>query len=333
MAEVSDWFEALTGFKETTYEETRSKLAIKDGRLHSAANGQSYEIGTLTLESLASLRERTSFAPLAPRRLKTSIVRGDVRAMHRDPANAGALFQVASQFNLLEMVSPEVSPTEGVTRYANDLTQGPACAIAAGAATIYRNYFAQTPDQQLDALADVGSALSDALETPLKSLWTMRNGYAMPSYRGLANIAAYLAGTDEQVRDGLRAKLKIGVHSDIAVTDVPGSTKPLVSQALCSAMPVSYTYLDDEIWEAFATLTLEAAYEATLRAAMLNAARGKSNIVFLTMLGGGAFGNQPLWILNAMRRALDLAASTELDVRLVSYSTPWRRMIELFDQT
>jgi hypothetical protein len=61
--------------------------------------------------------------------------------MHQSPKNAGALFQVASQFNLLEMVLPRVTPEHGVTRYAHDHTQGPACAIAAGAATIYRNYF------------------------------------------------------------------------------------------------------------------------------------------------------------------------------------------------
>ena len=61
--------------------------------------------------------------------------------MHQDPQYAGALFQVASQFNLLEMTSPDVTPEDGVTRYAYDRTQGPACAIAAGAATLYRNYF------------------------------------------------------------------------------------------------------------------------------------------------------------------------------------------------
>ena len=39
--------------------------------------------------------------------VKVSVVEGDVRQMHQSPTNAGALFQVASQFNLLEMVSPE----------------------------------------------------------------------------------------------------------------------------------------------------------------------------------------------------------------------------------
>ncbi|MCK5683507.1 hypothetical protein KAJ27_05280 [bacterium] len=51
------------------------------------------------------------------------------------------MFQVASQFNLLEMVSPGVTPEEGVGRYEHDHTQGPACAIACGVGTIYRNYF------------------------------------------------------------------------------------------------------------------------------------------------------------------------------------------------
>ena len=85
--------------------------------------------------------------------------------MHQAPEYAGALFQVASQFNALEMTGPNVTPEDGVTRYQHrpDL-QGPACAIAAGAATIYRNYFApvaggvtaRPAKRQLDGLAAVG---------------------------------------------------------------------------------------------------------------------------------------------------------------------------------
>ena len=70
--------------------------------------------------------------------------------------------------------APKVNPKQGVARYQQDRTQGPACAIAAGAATIYRNYFApvngthgQTATRQLDALADLGEALSAALNKPV----------------------------------------------------------------------------------------------------------------------------------------------------------------------
>jgi hypothetical protein len=132
-------------------------------------NGKDYGIGDLELVPLQSLRERVESTGGLPGRLKVSVVTGDVRQMHRSPENAGALFQVASQFNLLEMVSPTVTPEQGVTRYQHDRTQGPACAIAAGAATIYRNYFAsvggshgQTAERQLDGLADLGATLAAA---------------------------------------------------------------------------------------------------------------------------------------------------------------------------
>jgi len=72
---------------------------------------------------------------------------------------------------------------------------------------------------------------------------------------------------------------------------------------------------------AFARLVLEAAYEATLLAGLLNARQSGSNIVYLTELGGGAFGNDREWIHDAIRRALRLFARSPLDVRLVSYRT------------
>jgi hypothetical protein len=67
-------------------------------------------------------------------------IAGDAGALHAEPEFAGAFFQVASQFILLEMTSRRITPEDGVTRYAYDHTQGPSCAIAAGAATLYRNY-------------------------------------------------------------------------------------------------------------------------------------------------------------------------------------------------
>src|ERR1700676_1823157 len=181
-----DWFEKLTGFREGGYDETRAKLKVEGRRLQSLVNGKNYGIGELELPSLHVLRERVQSSGCLPGRLKTSVVTGDVRQMHRLPDNAGALFQVASQFNMLEMTGPGVAPEHGVTIYQHDHTQGPACAIAAGAATMYRNYFApvggshgQTADRQLDGLADLGEALSEALKQPVGALWEMRNGYAL----------------------------------------------------------------------------------------------------------------------------------------------------------
>ena len=294
-----DWFERLTGFRETGYDDTRRKLKVEGRELHSLVNGNSYGIGELELVSLHSLRERVTAAGGLSGRLKVSVVTGDVRAMHQLHENAGALFQVASQFNLLEMTGPAVTPEQGVTRYEHDHTQGPACAVAAGAATIYRNYFApvgnglgQTKDRQLDGLADLGHALSEALGQSVENMWRMENGYAMCSRAGLEAITGHLGSLKQEERDALSGQLRIGVHSDVEVTDAHGPHRPLVSQAFCSALPVAYgSTVDAAHWESFATLILQAAYEATLWAAVLNAQRSASNVVLLTRLGGGAFGN------------------------------------------
>jgi hypothetical protein len=47
-----DWFERLTGFRETDYADTRARLADEATRLKSVVNGKSYGIGELELASL-----------------------------------------------------------------------------------------------------------------------------------------------------------------------------------------------------------------------------------------------------------------------------------------
>lgn len=331
-----NWFEQLMGFREVEYNDTRSKLAVHGTQLHSLVNGKSYGIGTLELVSLEDLRDRAALGSRLPGRLKVSLARGDVRAMHQLPESSGALFQVASQFNLLEMVGPSVTPEDGVTRYSGDPTQGPACAIAAGAATIYRNYFAkgdgyegQTKDRQLDGLEDLGMALAGALGQSVDSLWSMQNGYALCSVDGLKAISRHLESLNQDELSVLGGKLRIGVHRDVEVTDASALNRQTVSQAFCSALPVAYSTILAIHWTSFASLILQAAYEATIWAAVLNAERSASNIVFLTRLGGGAFGNDEDWIHTAIRKALEKVQGANLDVRLVSYSAPNQVLIRL----
>lgn len=163
----------------------------------------------------------------------------------------------------------------------------------------------------------------------------MRNGYAMCSRAGLEAIAAHLALITEDERDVLRGRLRIGLHSDVEVTDAGGPDALAahpgqhVSQAFCSALPVAYGGLPSAYWQGLASLVLEAAYEATLWAGVLNGRRGSSNVVLLTRLGGGAFGNLDDWIHAAMRRALDKVKGFGLDVRLVSYGAPSRELLQM----
>lgn len=334
-----NWFERLTGFPEGPYDDVRGRLVVDGERLRAPHDGRAWAIGRLDTPSLGELRRAA--APLAAQLagpLRVRCVVGDVGALHREPAHAGALFQVASQFNLLEMVGPDVTPEHGVARYAHDATQGPACAIAAGAATLYRNYFVpvdgqpgQTSTRQIDCLRDVGEVLGNAEAR----LWTMRNGYALCSEAGLAHVDARLRALDAVGRDALRDRLRIGVHADVEVTDgiAPGVPGPRVTQAFCSALPVAYTRVPRERWAAFATLVLEGAYEATLWAGLANARRTGNTTVLLTQLGGGAFGNDARWIHAAQVRALDAFRDVALDVVLVAYgraSPEQERLVERY---
>jgi len=324
---IVDWFENLFGFSERAYEETQSKFAVKGGRLISRVNGRSWSIGEFEMAPLAKVRRRAAAVGAASGKPSLRIVQGDVRKMHAAPEYGGALFQVASQFNALEMVGPDVVPEDGVTDYAYDHTQGPACALAAAPAMVYRNYFApvgdgvgQTRDRQLDGLADIGAALSAALGRPTSDLWQMRNGYALCNRSSLEAISAHLSTLDDDARDALRGRLSIAIQRSVEVTEPGAPAGQFVSQAYCSALPVRYGGGPARLWAPFATLVLEAAYEATLLEAAASAARGGSNIVLLTMLGGGVFGNEREWIFAAIRRALTIAAF-DLDVRIVSFGS------------
>ena len=330
------WFKDLTGFKEESPEQVRNNLDLNGNILTSKINDSSWRCGALEMATLADLRKRVSAVDAVSAPLKVCELIGDAKALHADAGNAGAFFQVASQFNLLEMVGPDVTPEAGVGIYEYDRTQGPACAIAAGAGTIYRNYFVdvngqtgQSSGNQIDCLQGVGKALGNQGQR----LWQLKNGYVCASRKGLSEVSERLKSLTEGERDHLRQMLKIGIQWDTQVTW--SSCEHLVSQAYCSALPVGYSQLPRILWKEFAVLVLEASYEAALSAAFLNSVRSRSNKVFLTLIGGGAFYNDIDWIISAMKRSIGLFSDSGLDIAVVSYgrSNPVvRELVESFSE-
>lgn len=326
------WFQSLTGIRESSPDAVRAKLLVDGERLTSLANGGSFVWGRLETPSLAELRSRVGSCGRPNGRLAIREVVANVQDLHADESNRGALFQVASQFNLLEMVHPSVTPEQGVGIYETDRTQGPACAIACGAGTIYRNYLVdvngrpgQSADNQIDCLVDLGLALGNAENR----LWKMRNGYALPSHEALVEISKRLQAASEAELDELRARLRVGIQWNTQVT-IRGC-QHIVTQVFGSALPVAYSRHASAPWEDFARLILDASYEATICAAILNTQSSKSDRVFVTLLGGGAFGNDTDWILSGIRRALSQYKDWNLDVAIVSYgdSKPFvRRLVD-----
>ena len=315
------WFDKLTGFAETSPAQVRENLTLEGEVLRSKVNGRQVRCGRLEVARSGALElAAANIKPSGGGRLGLSEYVGDVGALHRAPENIGALFQAASQFNLLEMASPNMIPEQGVGIYEHDRTQGPVCAIACGGGTIYRNYFApvqgeigQTAARQIDCLGDIEAALGNTGGP----FWRLQNGYAFATEVELARLNAVLGYMREEALFQLGTLLRIGVQWDAEVTSADHGG--LVSQAYCSALPLGYSAVSKQAWEPLARLVLEATYRATFAAGVMNAARTGNNKVYLTLVGGGVFANPIDWIVEAITKAANAYADHDLDCQIVSY--------------
>lgn len=327
------WFEKLTGFKEQSAEQVRGQLEIVDDYFISRTTGQKCIFGRLEIPTLEQLKKQCPNLSSFNQKIEISERVGDIQEIHRNPANQHSLFQAASQFNLLEMVNPTISPEYGINNYEYDHTQGPACAIACGAGTIYRNYFVringqqgQTAEKQIDCLEEIGSALNN----PELQYWTMQNGYALMEQSGILALNKVIAKLNHEEREMLKGKLKTGIQwqTEVTISD----TRHKVSQIYCSALPVAYSQTDSIYSMYFSRIILESLYESTLYAATLNMIRNGSNKVFLTLVGGGAFRNEEYWILESLKIALEKFKRVPLKVYIVSHSQSNPNIIKCINQ-
>jgi len=242
---VADFFEHLFGFKERdlSYGEVQAQFAAEDGgsTLVSNVNGRRFQAGTFTCPTLRELREcarryaKTAGSPdnaEGPPLIVRHVTTHGAMEDHADPSNAGALFQVASQFNCLEFTSKAGTPEKGVTVYARDPTQGPSCAIACVPGAIYRNYLlplpvdgdtqqcGQTAGMQLDTLKGVASMLGNDAESSDdgkgKYFW-LENGYIVSDRGRLQALTTKLNDLGEAGRDEIRGALMVGLTTDAEV--------------------------------------------------------------------------------------------------------------------
>lgn len=190
----------------------------------------------------------------------------------------GAFFQVASQFNMLEFISSQVTPEAGVTHYVRDRTQGPACALACMVGTAYRNYLLHpcfiTPDTVLPS-AEVGElergqqkanqanllrdltrylmqerGVGNHFEVPQRSFsyfYSVHNGYFSPETHmnqfasRLKSISLSQGFTTEKMEDELLSRLRIGVTEDVTVT-LPLHSQSTGDDTVSSVHEVSQSY-------------------------------------------------------------------------------------------
>lgn len=325
-----DWFQATFGFRET-WSQAQECFSVQDGWLYSSANDSTFRCGHFEFIAVKDIRDRVLDRVPLPTNNQPTTVRhiavADVLDLHAQQPNA--VFQAASQFNALEFIYAGAKPEDGITGYVHDHTQGPACALACPAGTVLRNYFGfdgqpQTRYRQLNGLADLEQSISNQSSR----CFEVYNGYTFATRQSLRSFKSHLdTFYPNSQRDNLSDQIKIGIQSDVGVqftsrfVPVPAESDIRVTQCYTSAVSCYATngiprseFPESSDWQPFAQLALNAAYEGTLWASVLNAHKTGNKTVFLTLVGGGAFRNQLEWIAEAIARAVKLTSRYGLDV-------------------
>ena len=326
----------LIGFSDSMvgYSQTKQMLEFDGRNILSISNGKRFDIGEFEFLKLADLRSRFKSHQSDGDLLEFGKInrvyhnppsRENVQAYMRNPDYNHALFQVASQFNLLEMSTPQKTPEDGVDIYWRDPTQGPACATATIGATLFRNYFVehggflgQTADQQVNGLRDVLTRLG--LREDESYLY--ENGYVRLSKEDMIACSKKIDKLSEEERFEIMGELSVGIHWGCQVNNAEIGLEQRVSLILCSGLPLGGyarpgVSLDDA--EALGRLVQDGMQEATILAGALNRVKFGSPDVVLTKLGNGVFGNPVDWVVAARNRALDLVPCS-LDVLQFHFS-------------
>ena len=254
------------------------------------ADGQTWQAGRFETPSLAELRQRAPASKPAAATARLWVLDGaspvtDIGALQATAVDT-ALFQVASQFNVLEAPRPKVFP---VTSYFHDPTQGPRASISAFPATLLRHYAAPGPGGAQLRPGDGQASGRSSRRRVRAGPSPVCNGY-LAGHGGMgaeALVAALGAGFD-RIRVGVHeaAPVVLGYNWDGAVE---GAGTRRIGQVFTSTV-AGGGYGGERLGGQF-----EAACRHLLRAAylgpLLAAVTLRRTPAVLTLIGGGVFGN------------------------------------------
>jgi hypothetical protein len=326
------WFEELFGFPESV-RAVKANFTVTETEnsaiLTSKVNNRSFNAGRFSIRNIASFSHVLSKPSTTPGTL--NVIQGNgangsnsdicsVLETQSLPEINGATFQAASNFNCLEFCGPGESAAMGVTRYVYDCTQGPYCALATGAATVYRNYFAPHSDGARGQLEKDVQLLE---KTPIGRF--VQDGYPV---LGLAQLKQ----VEKADWDDLD-QFYVGLHENCEVTTMArrGSGPitsgvpegQIVHHVYAAAFNFAGTVARNETSLRIARQMLSAEYQATVLAGWEMSQKypgyAGSGKLFLTAIGGGVFANPLEIIVGAVASAKDLIQKSGLQVYFVCF--------------
>lgn len=253
-----------------------------------------------TVEELAKYTKKVKKEPIESCKMYIDVPVGkdfskvDITQVQTDRANEHATFQVASNLNTMEPPNEDITPEDGnfVTLYLDDKTQGPMASISAAPAAIARVYcmfhsekddpsmWYQTGEEQISMLSK------------LNTYYTTSNGYVV-NYGGEKSF-------EKKDIDKLCQKVHIGIQYDLdamygkrADGKMDKLKRPVkINQVFCAGMNKGQgengaTNKELDADDTKSTLLLRACYQGTYYGAICMG----SEKLFLTLVGGGVFGN------------------------------------------
>ena len=366
------WFSRIYGFQEMFNETTsnvnrlmklskgtqeRIYLTYTDTFAHESKFDAGIPLYKSTGVLVSEANHIISENPVQPR-ITYREINADVKKLHANPSLAGSLFQVASQFNSLEMVNPNYKPEKGITIYEHDRTQGPICAMACPTGTLYRNYFMMNMGRDKSREPQTETNQINTLETIINKFkgskfpvdFVVKNGYILPAtIKDSATLNELLANSlalEQMVDD-----VNYVIQEDVPVLlETNKQTPHKVSQIYCSGFPLAYcisTAHNDGLlgpqeqaiinahehgdgggvkWYAYMNRNLikmitTAMYTATLSHAVnMTKTQGKRVKVFLTLVGTGVFGADTEFIRGIMGNVIRKYRHFPIDLYLVNFA-------------
>jgi len=130
----------------------------------------------------------------------------------------------------------------------------------------------------------------------------------------------------------------VGIHKNVQVTSglkrdgkmtLCKSDDQVINQVFTAALNLggpNSKYAKIPVIQQLARFLLKGAYRATILSAIENCSqlpasyKGR-NILYLTLIGGGVFGNEHSWITEAIYHCLDLIKNSGLQIYLVIYAS------------
>ena len=320
----STWFFNTFGFNEDeNYHINRTKLKnhlnivdIKDGKLEFYNLSRiKHDIIELDIEYVTN----SSFnAPIT-----FEHIIGDIIDLQKNLENNDASFQIASQFNCLEMIDQYVSPIDGITNYYKDKTQGPLAVICTPYALAWRNYVFKdyTHESQIDMTHDL---LSYFQTINLSISWHVINGYLIIDEDNLNKINEILK--IEVLYNNAKEYVVVCMQRNVNVI-LNGVYYNTISHIFCSGIPLSYypnNMINKNDWNLLSMLILETQYELTMLCSIYNnILKNNNQPLFLTKIGVGAFGMNKNILIKAIEKAYNNIKKLKhsLYIKLVHYKT------------